>query len=86
MNKKIVELIIILIILSAAGVGVYYLMTMRYKEFRDENIQVEILTDLNFTVNTIQDEYGDNRLYHHVSEFEKSVFDVTNAMFDSFHV
>jgi hypothetical protein len=83
MNKKIVGLVLILIILCAVGVGVYYLLAPSYKEFSDEKIQVEIPNDINFTVNNTQDGVGNISWYYDVSEFnvtDISIFDIINSM------
>jgi len=58
MNKIIIGLIILLVILATLGVGVYYAMSPQYQIFEDENICVEIPSDLNFKLNDSSDSFG----------------------------
>lgn len=77
MNKKIIGLIIILIIVCAVAVGVYFL-TPHYKTFSDENIQVEIPSDVNFVVNETTSEGVKTLAYipNLANETEISIFDM----------
>lgn len=69
------------------AVGIYF-STPQYKTFSDENIQVEIPTDVNFVVNTANEELGKTLTYttDYANETEVSIFDMIHAMFDPNYV
>jgi hypothetical protein len=82
MDKKIIGIILLLFFILAITVGTYHILTPQYKQFSDSDIQVEIPSDINITVNDTGDEYIKNTLYStDYSNFNKthlSIFDIIN--------
>lgn len=85
MNKKIIGLIIVLIILGVVAVGAYYFLTPQYKTFSNENIQVEIPSDVNFKLNDSSDSFGKMLIYYTNDSMEEtslSIIDIIHSMID----
>lgn len=83
MNKIIMGLIIVLIVLCTVTVGVYYFITPHYQVFEDENIHVEIPSDVSFKVNN-NNEHNIKALSYYtndsINETEISIFDTIQAI------